>query len=329
MSHPPRFPERLPGTLWGVAAYFNPIGYRSRRENFRTFREHSGRQGLQLIVVECALEGQPFELRDDDAEQVIRVRSDAVLWQKERLLNIGFAQLPDDCDKVVWLDADIRFTDDDWIDGVSRSLESFIVVQPFCEVIQLPAPHPGAADARSLAGVSSAFLWASAPDSFRMSGRPGFAMAARRSLVDRYGLYDRMILGGGDSLFIGACVGMSMRANGFTAHETASLRDHSETWTSAVGQAAQGSVSFYDQVCIHAWHGDPANRFYGQRGRILRDFDCVADIAHDPGGPWRWTTDKPDLHRDVRAYFAVRDEDGRGGFDENAHRMKERLAAAA
>ena len=35
-----------------------------------------------------------------------------------------------------------------------------------------------------------------------------------------------------------------------------------------------------------------------------------ADIAIAETGCWRWATDKPDLHRYVRDYFAARKEDG-------------------
>ncbi len=40
------------------------------------------------------------------------------------------------------------------------------------------------------------------------------------------------------------------------------------------------------------------------------DFDPKADIALDHNGCWEWSSDKPELHRRVKQYFASRKEDG-------------------
>jgi hypothetical protein len=62
----------------------------------------------------------------------------------------------------------------------------------------------------------------------------------------------------------------------------------------------------------HLWHGDLADRGGGarHRGLVPFEFDPVADIAIAEAGCWRWATDKPDLHRYLRDYFAARKEDG-------------------
>lgn len=333
MEHPPRFPERLPGSLWGVAAYFNPLEYRTRREHFRAFRDRSRDQGLRLVVVECALPDADFDLSEDDADIMVRCRSDAVLWQKERLLNIGFSHLPGDCDKVVWMDADILLMDDHWMDSVSALLEQYMVVQPFRRLFQVPRGIP-LDDARSPApswvvSEGAASLYASAdPGTFQMAGRPGFAMAARRSLVRDAGLYDRMIVGGGDSLFFGACLGMRIEENLFLRHGNhESLVADSSTWVSRVFAAVRGSVFFHDQDCLHGWHGDPPNRFYAERRQLLRNVDCMKDIVHAPDGPWRFAVHRPDIQRDLRAYFLLRDEDGQGTAQHaEAEELRRKLA---
>src|SRR5450759_1082712 len=71
--------------LWAITSYFNPVGYRRRLSNFRIFRE---RLKVPLVVVELTY-GSDFELQEQDADILIQLRGGAVLWQKERLLNLA------------------------------------------------------------------------------------------------------------------------------------------------------------------------------------------------------------------------------------------------
>jgi hypothetical protein len=75
------------------------------------------------VVVELAFGDAPFELRPEDGDRVIQLRASAVLWQKERLLSIAREHLPPECDKVVWLDADVLFENDGWVARTSELLE--------------------------------------------------------------------------------------------------------------------------------------------------------------------------------------------------------------
>jgi hypothetical protein len=54
------------------------------------------------------------------------------------------------------------------------------------------------------------------------------------------------------------------------------------------------------------------NRRYRERHEGLRrlQFDPSLDVAVAGGGCWRWSSDKPAMHRYVRDYFGARDEDG-------------------
>ena len=95
----------LQGEIWGITTYFNPAGYSNKRTHLRLFSERIRKQGLKLLIVELAFGTSAYVLEDGLGDLVIRLRSSTVLWQKERMLNIGLRNLPDACDKVVWLDA--------------------------------------------------------------------------------------------------------------------------------------------------------------------------------------------------------------------------------
>ncbi|MFQ6027631.1 MAG: hypothetical protein ACE5Q6_09085, partial [Dehalococcoidia bacterium] len=119
--------QSAPNDLWAITSYFNPMGYRRRWVNYHTFRRNLA---VPLLTIELAYHDD-FELRPGDATRLIQLRSDQVMWQKERLLNLALQQLPPECRKVAWLDCDILFDCNNWASLTSQALEAFTLVQPF------------------------------------------------------------------------------------------------------------------------------------------------------------------------------------------------------
>lgn len=312
----------LPGTLWGIATYFNPVGYRNKVGHYRLFREASKKQGLKLIVVEAAIGKAPFELQDDDAEQVVRLRTDTILWQKERMFNVALKHLPADCDKVVWMDTDVLFASDSWVQDLVRKLEECVVVQPFEQGVQLAKDRQTILPAQQWIGESvprpgSIAWWLrnGRPRDGSMSGHPGYALAARRSLLDRFGFYDLGILGSGDAIIIGAFFGIDPRKNAYIHVDQRSLLDHAALWAAPVTAAVNGSVGTVPGTVFHLWHGLQQKRYYVERYKLLDDYDPLTDVRVDAaGGCLEWCSDKPYLHDRVRDYFWMRDEDGHSGI---------------
>src|SRR5262249_52820406 len=91
------------------------------------FRE---RLHAPLLAIELSY-NNGYELQEGDAEILVQVRGGAVLWQKERLLNVALAALPETCRYVAWVDCDILFEVDDWTQSLSSLLERFMIVQLF------------------------------------------------------------------------------------------------------------------------------------------------------------------------------------------------------
>ncbi len=95
---------------------------------------------MPLVTVELAYK-PAFELGAGDADRLIQLHGRDVIWQKERLLNLALAALPEECDKVAWLDSDAILKRADWPQAASRSLGRFGIVQLFHELYDL---SPGA-----------------------------------------------------------------------------------------------------------------------------------------------------------------------------------------
>jgi hypothetical protein len=309
-----------PNGLWAITTYFNPLGYRRRLTNFRIFRDCLN---IPLVAVELAY-GSAFELQAQDAEILIQLRGSAVLWQKERLLNVALGALPSDCKRVAWLDGDIIFATPGWAADANALLDRFAIIQLFRQVHNLgPRWTPGADYASEIqftqpsanyclsSGLSVSACLGGLVENRRYTCSVGLAWAARRELVQRHLFYDACILGGGDRAMVCAthrCFNGLARRHRMNDFE----RNSYAAWAEPLSDSILGSTGFLDADIFHLWHGEMSDREKGSTRDGFQNFafDPSTDIAIDDNGSWRWNSDKKAMHDYVRGYFAARREDG-------------------
>lgn len=309
-------PRASGGRLWGLTAYFNPTGSVRRRENYYTFRRNLG---VPLVAVELGY-GPEFELGQDAADIVIRLRGRDVLWQKERLLNLALRALPADCHAVAWLDADIVFDRPDWPELTLQGLLRYPLVQPFRDVFdpggapsgiarpQAPASRHSLAY-RVAAGALAPELIATAKLATEWRCAAGLAWAARREILDRHGIYDAAIIGGGDRAIACAAYGAWQGLEKLHCMNDRQL-NHYLGWAQPFFATVRGRVGYVEGGISPLGHGSFSARRYGGRhaGLAPFDFDPFVDIAVDEQGCWRWNSDRPALHDYVRTYFERRED---------------------
>jgi hypothetical protein len=304
--------------MWAITVCFNPAGYKNKYDHFQRFSTRVRAQGAKLLAVELAIRGQPFSLTNDVADRIVRLSSDTVLWHKERLLNVAITALPNECDKVTWLDADLLFDNPDWISETCALLERYPVVQPFQYYIPMPREVLTVPEDPSAMEIMPSFAFARLTNdlAYEARGLSGGAWAARRSLIEKHGFYDRFVLGGGDAAMAWSMYGLGEQWPGawgwFKIVLPDKLIQDLAGWSEAFYRDVQGSVFFTRGNVFHLWHGDRKRRRYVLRFVALRraEFDPLADIALDENQCWRWNSDKPALHKDVEDYFWARKEEG-------------------
>jgi hypothetical protein len=270
---------------------------------------------VPLVTVELAY-GPGFELDSDEADIMLRLRGGAVLWQKERLLNLALQALPAECDSVAWLDADIVFERPDWPELALAALEHSILIQPFRHVRDQPGENCGRSvtSRQSLAfRVSEGALAPTAIATARLANAwrcaAGLAWVARRELLELHGLYDAAIVGGGDRAIACAAYGAWQelpRAHRMSPAQAA----HYVRWAESFAASVGGHVGFAEGCVSTLDHGTFAGRAYAQRHAGLEAFafDPAVDLAIDEQGCWRWNSDRPALHDYVKGYFDRRGE---------------------
>lgn len=302
---------RTKSKLWAITCLFNPAGYRIRAENYRLFREHLS---LPLVTVELAFD-EPFCLGQNDADVLIQLRGGKPMWQKERLLNIALQSLPDHCEKVVWMDADILVIDAGWAQAVEQALEETKVVQPFATVHQLdPRGNRTTSNPSMVSSWKETGVFGKALPSVvgRAPGAPcnGHVWAARKDILARHGLYDGCIIGGGDTAFLCGVTGFFAEVIRGHAMGLAQSKRYL-SWARRLYADVKGDVGWLPYEVEHLWHGRMEDRKGSERhqGLAAVGFDPYRDLALAQSGAWTWNSDRPELHSYVLDYFLSRRED--------------------
>jgi hypothetical protein len=201
-----------------VCAIFNPIRWQSRKALYLDFEQHMLDSGVSLTLVECALGDRPFELSGRAHINYIPVRAGTLAWNKENLINLGIQRLPDDAQRIAWLDADIEFRNKDWVMDTLHALEQYPVVQPWSEALDLGPDGAPMLIKGSHVHTSFCKVWRQLgyiPKEPYGYAHPGYAWAARRSTLDGLGgLLETCGLGAADHQMamsmIGNVVGLSV-----------------------------------------------------------------------------------------------------------------------
>lgn len=274
-----------------VTCFFNSHGLSQQIENYFRFAEAIS--PAPLFTVEMSFSGQfiisgSFRIHGCPRTQI--------LWQKERLLNWGIEQLPDCFDKIAWVDCDIQFTNPKWYQMTETVLERVPVVQLFQQCHWLNNNDSIEKSRPSSASVNS---YSQADRS-----HPGFAWAARRNQIQRWGgLFDLDITGGGDAWMAHAFLG---------EHETPiiqsaspMLRSEGLRWSQRVSQATGGKIDEIPGDVLHLCHGPLSDRGYWDRFLVLQkhNYDPGSDVKIADNGAWKWNSAKEDFHRDVASRF--------------------------
>ena len=313
-------PQAMRNPLWTVTSFYNPVRYKNRLKNFRIFRK---RLQTPLVAVELSYQDD-FELGPGDADILIQIRGQDVLWQKERLLNVGLQAVPETCDKVAWIDCDVVCSGAIGRRRPPQALDDAPLIQLFTARYNLPRHalpetvsdlkpyHLGSSAAHKLAeGLVLPAVLGRSPIVDTCGCSLGLAWAGRKELLHEHGLYDAGIVGGGDRRSI--CAAFA-QFDGLDQPWMVNnrQRQHFQAWAKPFYAAVRGNVGYISGKLYHLWHGDKKDRNYLTRYEGFRqfNFDPFEDIAVSAAGDWQWNSDKPAMHEYLRQYFALRNEDG-------------------
>lgn len=247
------------------------------------------------------------------------------MWQKERLLNLCFSQLPDTCDYIAWLDCDVVLKDDTWPDETKRRLENYALVQVFQDTTEITNSANSISEFKNTCGrgdrvalcemmhlkVIDSGVFSSCGPSLIYGYAPGFGWATKRETIAECGLYDSMILGSGDKVIAAAAYG-ELEKICCAFQFTESQADHYHSWGSRFFAQVKGELGSVPCSLGHLRHGQLEQRYYASRYRRLSrlGFYPSNDLRLTAQGCWEWASSRPELRLCVEQYLEHRGKNG-------------------
>jgi hypothetical protein len=294
-----------------ITSYFNPNRCKYRLKNYKKFKEHIDKAGVDLFTIELATGNNEFELK---SKNVKRVRGNSLMFQKERMLNVLIEELPEKYDSVCWIDCDIIYLQNDWPDRIEESLKQHLVTQPYQYAVSLPESNLSLINEATIVCFNcfGSSLIRRSFSSYRNKtnlrnfhdGHVGYVWAARRDFLQKHKLYDPIITGCGDLFMAMAFFGFPDWIEKFEI-----IGDKTESnffeWAFAVSEDVKDNVGYTDDLIMHLWHGDLEKRNYLSSSQCLKscDFDPNLDLRIAENGCWEWNSDNSALHQKIQQIF--------------------------
>ena len=289
-----------------MLAFYNPAGFSRILRNMLYIIGTLKEKSIPYFVVECVFNGAEPQIPD----ATLVLHSNSYMFYKEQLMAKLEEKIPEQYTKLVCMDGDILFDSPDWVDQVSKKLDTVDIIQPFNQACWLTPDNtkirskkPSYADAlhnnkitrtRSIHHYHPGFAWAFKRDTWRKIG----------------GFFDRAIIGNGDMLFVFNF--FKTEVPDFWIRDVLQTKFILETWT-AYNQKfreVNPTIGVLPNKALHLFHGVRQNRQYTTRYK---------SVAHMLTGAWddQITTNadglfefkNPEISKMVLEYFKRRNED--------------------
>ena len=297
-----------------ITVFFNPAGFSALLNNYFIFADQLKRQGVKLITIECAFNGGPFYI--PESTDVYRLTSNSVMWQKERLINYGVSKLPDNCKYYAWIDCDVLFHAENWAEQACEKLKTADIIQLFKKVYYMPKGMLKYDGSKIPNFQSVIWQWKIHKNWLQRRVNkelnfsvPGFAWAARREAFESLGgLYDRNIVGSGDT-FLVDCYLNSWKIHGFAEKFNNHMKVDLMKWCESF-RAKKLNFDYIPVEISHLFHGSLKNRKYMDRHDIILkyDYNPSKDVKLE-NNVLEWNSSKTAMHQDIMQYFYDRKED--------------------
>jgi hypothetical protein len=261
-----------------VMCFFNPVGYKRTVENLLTVIKEFKEYNIPFYIIELLYPHQKPLLQNS-----IVVKSQSVIFSKENLWNIAESRIPDKYSKIIFLDSDILFSREDWLDRSSELLEHNDVIQSM-EWAHKDILYPN--DEVFLNPIVHKYSYAKAiKDQVLPSSQkyhPGFCVGIRRDFFHKIGgFFEHGLVGGGDVLFWFCLTEEKFRSHHYKEHLfgvqlPSNAKQLYIDYQKNLDRYYNSSnrVSYVeDCIALHLYHGSTPNRFYSTRDKYYLS-DC-------------------------------------------------------
>lgn len=316
-------------TLHVIGVCSNPIRFHSRYRLAREWIESMIKTPcVQLTVVEAAFGDRHHEILDESNPlyDKISVRVPSHAWIKESMIDLGFRRVSakyEHAKYFAWIDMDVFFNDPNWAQETLHQLQTFEVVQPWSDAVDL-APYGNIIQHFKSFGYQHQRRCPKQKHPSQTSyqyAHSGFAWACTRRFAETvFGaggtngpLMDWCLLGSADHHMAFAMIGETKDTIHKMMHPSFFRKCYE--WQDKAVTVTKGEVGFVHGFIQHRWHGMKKRRYYRERWQILVDnkYDPDTMLTHDEQGIATLVGNHR-LEHAIYLYNVSRHEDG---VDEN------------
>jgi hypothetical protein len=231
-----------------ISTYFNPRNYNSRKKNTDAFLKYIEESGVSdhLYIAEIIYPNQESFIKH---KNTIYLKCESPVWNKEAALNAIVKRLPPHYTKVMWVDLDVMWTKENWYNDISKLLDSYKIIQPFSKCIYLNNDS-------SISKIGVGYFNTVKNNISEDRVCYGMTMAYTREFCDKFGFFDKFLLGAGDTILAMPAAGQIEDfisfSRGFCFDD---VWDDALKYAENISNYVNGNYTFYDEEITHLFHG--------------------------------------------------------------------------
>lgn len=292
-----------------VIVFYNYCEYKIRYKVTKEFIErYKNHPNMDIYIVELAYKNQEYCITDKNNKNHLQLRTEEPLWHKENLINIGINKLlPKDWEYVAWIDCNLKFENNDFVEKTIEKLQKYDVVQMF-KIVKYEKfikysyfYYMGHNNEKKFKSIKEKLM-------MKKNGyNPGIAYACTKkayNIMEK--IYDCAIVGGGDNIFANALNGENIIIKIFYKYYCKN-KNIIEYINKYIDKVKNLKSTYVDNVIIYINHGNLKKRQYDTRDVILSDFNPENDIIYKDG--IIQLNKRDDIQEKINKMFFDRDED--------------------
>ena len=247
-------------------------------------------------TIELVFDDRPPEI--PASSKVFHVRSNSFMFHKERLCRVLESKIPKKYTKLVFIDADVIFSEANWYSQMSKKLNSFDVVQGFEFAHWLDLTYKNVLLTRETVIKTKGTV-------FSHAFHPGFVWGFNRKWYKKAGFFDWSVSGSGDTLSVAAW--MKLRFDKGFHSLPMSMKALYEDFSTM----KKPKISYLEDIHVfHLYHGSRVNRQYVDRHKLLNiPNDIQTLLKVNKHGVYEWV-EPHKWNPKLLTYFNTRDDDG-------------------
>jgi hypothetical protein len=287
-----------------ITVYYNYCQYQSRFQVSKDFIErYQNHPQINLFVVELVYQNQDFVLTNKENQNHLQLRTEHPLWHKENLINIGIQRLlPKDWKYVAWIDCNLEFENNDFIEKTLEKLKNNDFVQMFSLIKYKDK-------CKNTTEQFYSFVYSVLNNRFDFSSKPGGAWACTYEGYQKIGkLFDKSL-----------CESDCILAHALALKRNYYFREKKDViYLNHVHQYVQNivnnniSVSCVNNIVSYFWHGNQDVRKYHlfRKQMIVKYHYNPGYFSYDNSGVLVPSNNCSSQILDyIKAYFNARKED--------------------